>query len=342
MHTAQATYQVSGKMSWDKHVAASPWGHFLQSWAWGEFREKNGWRVQRYSVDGASAQVLWRPTPFGYSGYVPRGPAADLSSPYCADLWEAIHASARRMRALFLRVEPNAASGEALLAQGFRRVHPCLQPEATLVVNLEPDLTSVRARMRPKTRYNIGLAQRRGVAVRSAEAHELPAFYALLQETAKRDRFYVRPLSYYKDVQEAFGDDAILLLAEHEGSLLGGIVVVAFGGGATYLYGASSSHHRNLMPTYLLQWEGMAWASKRGCREYDLWGIPKEGPGDESERREEDGLWGVYRFKQGFGGDHIQYAGAFDYQYKPLQYRLWQRIVPLVQRLLSIRADIER
>ena len=196
--------------------------------------------------------------------------------------------------------------------------------------------------MKPKTRYNIGLAQRRGVLVRAAGATDLSDFYALLEETAKRDRFYIRPLSYYADVLEAFGDDAALLVAEHDGQLLAGVIIVAFGRQAAYLYGASSGEQRNLMPTYLLQWEGMAWASKRGCRQYDLWGIPKEALADGGHEGREDGLWGVYRFKQGFGGEPVGYAGAFDYVYAPLHYQLWQRLVPLAQRFLGLRADVAR
>jgi lipid II:glycine glycyltransferase (peptidoglycan interpeptide bridge formation enzyme) len=198
--------------------------------------------------------------------------------------------------------------------------------------------------MKPKTRYNIGLAERRGVTVDAAGLVDLPAFYTLLEETAKRDRFYIRPIEYYAEVLEAFGADATLLLAKYDGTLLGGIVVVTFGDEATYLYGASSNEHRNLMPTYLLQWQGMMWAMGRGCSRYDLWGIPKEAADDSGENDDErvDGLWGVYRFKQGFGGRRVSYAGAFDYVYAPLRYNVMRRLVPLAQRFLGLRADFGR
>jgi lipid II:glycine glycyltransferase (peptidoglycan interpeptide bridge formation enzyme) len=196
--------------------------------------------------------------------------------------------------------------------------------------------------MKAKTRYNVGLAERRGVTVYLGTTAELPAFYALLEATAKRDRFYIRPIGYYADVLEAFGSDAALLLAEYEGELLGGIVVVAFGAEATYLYGASSNEHRNLMPTYFLQWRGMIWARERGCRRYDLWGIPKDAAAESEPDEGEGGLWGVYRFKQGFGGEKLSYAGAFDYVYSPVRYGLMRRFTPLAQRFFGLRVDIGR
>ncbi len=349
MPVAPVNHLVQDQALWDSQVAGSPWGHFLQSWRWGVFKEEGGWRAERFSIAGdTSAQVLWRHTPMGQSGYIPRGPAADLASPACTDLWTAIHQAARARRAVFLRVEPNAPVAP-IAAQGFREGVTCLQPEASLIIDLQPGMSAASARMKPKTRYNIGLARRRGVLVRRGGAADLPRFFALLRETAQRDHFYIRPFAYYRQFLDAFADQAVLLLAEHDGLLLGGIIVVAFGAEATYLYGASSNERRNLMAPYLLQWEGMAWAAARGCQRYDLWGIPLESlsaetdadataglaAGEESTR----GMWGVYRFKRGFGGQAVRYAGAFDYVYAPLRYLLWQRFVPLAQRLLALRAD---
>ncbi len=114
-------------------------------------------------------------------------------------------------------------------------------------------------------------------------------------------------------------------IAEHQGRLLAGLMVFAFGGKAWYLYGASADDGRELMPNYLLQWEAMRWAQAQGAQTYDLWGVP-----DEDEQTLEtqftqrsDGLWGVYRFKRGFGGRLVRVAGAWDWVYAPLQYRLY-------------------
>jgi len=353
MSVAPTNYLVQDQALWDSQVARSPWGHFLQSWRWGLFKEEGGWQAERFSIAGdAKAQVLWRHTPLGQWGYIPRGPAADLAGPACAELWKAIHQAARARGAAFLRVEPNTPDADPIIAQGFRAGVPCLQPQASLIIDLQPGMSAAGARMKPKTRYNIGLARRRGVVVRRGGSDDLPQFFALLRATAQRDRFYIRPFAYYRQFLEAFADHAVLLLAEHDGLLLGGIVVVAFGAEATYLYGASSNERRNLMAPYLLQWEGMAWAVARGCQRYDLWGIPPESISEQGEVEATDGppigeagrgdMWGVYRFKRGFGGEAVRYAGAFDYVYAPLRYLLWQRFVPLAQRLLALRADAAR
>jgi len=118
-----------------------------------------------------------------------------------------------------------------------------------------------------------------------------------------------------------------LLLAEYEGKLIAGVMVFAWGDKAWYMYGASSDAHRDRMPNYLLQWQAMLWAKSRGCRTYDLWGIP-----DEDEETLEahflerhDGLWGVYRFKRGFGGRVLRYVGAWDQVYRPVLYWLYRR-----------------
>jgi len=184
--------------------------------------------------------------------------------------------------------------------------------------------------MKQKTRYNVRLAARRGVTVRAGGEADLPAFYRLMTETAERDEFGIHTRAYYEAAHHLFvPDHGRLLLAEYEGQLLAALVVFAFGGGAVYMYGASSDEQRNLMPTYLLQWEAMRWARERGCHTYDLWGVP-----DEDEPTLEatftgrsDGLWGVYRFKRGFGGRLVRTAGAWDLVYAPLRYRLYELAV---------------
>jgi lipid II:glycine glycyltransferase (peptidoglycan interpeptide bridge formation enzyme) len=130
-------------------------------------------------------------------------------------------------------------------------------------------------------------------------------------------------------------------VAEFEGQIIAGVMVFAYGPESAYLYGASSDEHRREMPTYLLQWQAMLWAKEQGARWYDLWGIP-ENIGEEEtthdnqnleQKNIRDGLWGVYRFKQGFGGEVVRYAGTYDLVYNRAMYLLWQRM----QRLRAVR-----
>jgi lipid II:glycine glycyltransferase (peptidoglycan interpeptide bridge formation enzyme) len=201
--------------------------------------------------------------------------------------------------------------------------------------------------MKQKTRYNIRLAARKGITVRPGSEGDLPAFYELMQVTAERDDFAIHSRAYYEAAHRLFAhsSDGIgaargrLLLAEYEGRLLAGVMVMALGKTACYMYGASASELRELMPTYLLQWEAMLWARDQGCREYDLWGVPDEDEAALEARFQErhDGLWGVYRFKRGFGGRLVRSIGAWDLVYAPVRYRVYMLAIAVRERAILSR-----
>jgi peptidoglycan pentaglycine glycine transferase (the first glycine) len=379
-----ATVEERGR--WDAFVAEAPTGHILQSWAWGEFKARFGWQAVRLVAEQAGevvagAQVLFRRLPLFGLAYVPRGPMVDPSAAAAPALFAALHREARRRRAIFLKIEPNLPEdvAVALTGLGFHPGAERVQPCTTIVVDLAPDLETIAARQKPKWRYNIGLAARRGVTVRQGSAADLAIFYELLRQTGQRDRFAIHSLAYYQEFFRHLGQQAHLFLAEYQGRLLAGIVITVFGRQAIYMYGASSSEQRNLMPNHLLQWEAMKWAKAQGCTAYDLWGIPDEvssskfqvsgstsdeehetwnmkrgtglevssskfqAPSSKAEAVEREtwnvehgtGLWGVYRFKQGFGGQVRRYAGAFDYVYFPALYRLWTQLLPRYRGLAA-------
>ena len=337
---------------WNAWVGGSPSGHLLQSYEWGECKRELGWQVERLAlIDGAAcqaaAQILWRSTPLGPVAYLPRGPVLATPDPAGRDrLLACLHQRLRQRRAIFLRIEPNQSESLGLGEIGFVRAPGTVQADVTIHVDLRPDLECLLAAAKPKTRYNIRLAQRRGVQVTIGTYGDLPAFYALLSETSRRDGFFIRPLSYYQRVFATLGDKVRLLLAYHDGELLAAAFITVFGSEAIYLYGASSSERRHLMPTYLIQWEAMKLAKGLGCVRYDFWGIPAEvdpttgrptvGSGNLADLGETgNGLWGVYRFKQGFGGRIVAYDGAWDYIYSPLRYRIWSSLLPAVRRSCS-------
>ncbi len=343
MSSAVQYYGQADGAAWDRLVAATPGGHLLQSWAWGELKARFGWRVRRVAVAGAGAQVLFRSLPGGLGSlaYVPRGPVAGFDDEAALRaLLAAIRPLARQERAFCLKVEPNQEDNPALAdrlrALGFRPSEQAIQPRRTLLVDLEAGPEEWLGRMKQKTRYNLRLAVRKGVTVRPGDEADLPAFYRLMQATAARDRFAVHSQDYYAAAHRLFvpSGRGRLFLAEHEGQLLAGLMAFAFGDTALYLYGASADEGRHLMPTYLLQWEAMRWAREQGCRAYDLWGVPDE----EEETLEagfstrRDGLWGVYRFKRGFGGRLVRTLGAWDLVYAPLRYRLYRMAVQWLKR----------
>jgi len=143
-----------------------------------------------------------------------------------------------------------------------------------------------------------------------------------MQTTGQRKAFGVHEPAYYRAFWQHFAPagHAALFLAEFQGEVLAGVMVAQLGDKAYYFYGASGNKHRNLMPSHLLQWEAMRWAKARGCTAYDLWGIPDEvGQNPEAEIPDPpSGMWGVWRFKRGFGGKIVRYIGAWDKAYYPL------------------------
>ncbi|MCK6629377.1 MAG: peptidoglycan bridge formation glycyltransferase FemA/FemB family protein [Anaerolineae bacterium] len=350
------TFQPS--TAWDSHLLSRR-GHLLQSWAWGDLKSRFGWSAVRVQtqVGEATAQILFRRLPLGLTlAYVPKGPLVDWTdSEQCRALFSLIHAEAKKRRAILLKVEPDVwandprpVAGATPLSLGGRGVggegRPALrflqtsgfrpadsiQPHTSLIIDLSGDETTILAAMKQKTRYNIRLAEKKGVVVRVGNAADVGIFYQLALVTAARDGFGVHSLDYYQAAYSLFAPDrCALLIAEFQGHPLAALLVFSFGQEAYYFYGASANEHRNLMAPYLLQWAAMRWAKNQGCFRYDLWGIPDAGPATleaEFEQRHE-GLWGVYRFKRGFGGQWVQSLGAFDYVYNPLLYQIykWRR-----------------
>ena len=337
---------IANQMVWDRFVANCPTGHLLQTWAWGELKARYGWQAMRLALSQGDqivggAQVLLRALPGGrHVAYVPKGPLVDWQdAAQVRTLLDELHELCRTRRCVLLKIEPPledmASTRDAIARHGFRPDAPTVQPPRTILVDVSSAEETILAAMKQKTRYNIRLAARKEVVVRVGGADDLPAFYDLMQTTGRRDGFGTHSPDYYRLAFDLFSPEhAALLMAHVAGKPVAGLMVFAHGSTAYYLFGASSDAHRERMPSYLLQWEAMRWARSRGCHVYDLWGIPDtdeellEARVAAADTRAE-GLWGVYRFKRGFGGRVSRSIGAFDYVYsRPLYqaYRLWTRV----------------
>lgn len=311
--------------AWDTFLAQYPQAHLLQTGHWGQLKSEFGWETAHVSNGQTGAQVLFRKLPLGFTiAYIPRGPVGEDLPGLLPDLDRVCH----RHRAIVLKIEPDGWEGETgdEPPDGFQPSAHSIQPPRTIAIDLRGDDDQLLGRMKQKTRYNIKLGQRKGVVVR--ESGDLETFNRLMETTGERDAFGVHSPEYYRRVYELFKPRELceLLIAEAEGQPLAALMVFARGDRAWYFYGASSNDYRNLMPTYVLQWEALRWAKRRGCTEYDLWGIPDEDEGTlEAEfSGRSDGLWGVYRFKRGFGGEVKRTAGPWDRVYNPLMYRLYK------------------
>jgi lipid II:glycine glycyltransferase (peptidoglycan interpeptide bridge formation enzyme) len=315
---------------WNKFLRYHPDAHILQTGEWGELKSAFGWEPVRIIVDdGPGVQILFRRLPLGLTlAYLPKPVGSAQSSVFSEQFWAEIDAVCKKRRAVFFKVEFDIwndsplPKGEGL---GVRVSTHNIQPPRTIVVDLNGTEDDILARMKQKTRYNIRLAAKKGVTVRPWD--DLPAFHQMMLVTGGRDEFGVHSLEYYQRAYELFHPTGMaeLLVAEHEGIPLAALMVFTHGKRAWYVYGASNDRERNRMPTYLLQWEAMRWARAKGAEEYDLWGVP-----DADEETLEahftergDGLWGVYRFKRGFGGELKRAAQAMDRVYNPLLYKLY-------------------
>jgi lipid II:glycine glycyltransferase (peptidoglycan interpeptide bridge formation enzyme) len=221
---------------------------------------------------------------------------------------------------------------EALRDRGWRLSSEQIQFPNTLLIDLRPGEDELLASMKAKTRYNVRLAGRREVRVRVGGSDALPLFYEMYAETSRRDDFIIRPFAYYQDAWGAFIEAglACLFVAEYEGEPLAGLIAFRFGQRAWYMYGASTGKHRNLMPNHLLQWEAIRWARSEGCIVYDMWGAP-------DVLSEDDPMWGVYRFKEGFGGQFVRHIGAYDYPVSRPLYWVYTVLMPRYLDLLRAR-----
>jgi peptidoglycan pentaglycine glycine transferase (the first glycine) len=343
---------------WDDFLAQHPEAHLLQTSGWGSLKRAFGWQAVHLAVDNPSgdrigAQVLFRHLPFGRTlAYLPKGPVGGSSSDRLKDwrnLWRAIDAVCRERKAIFLKVEPDIWEGTGIgvldvipeaynfpaymdpgktVPTGFQLTKQTIQPPRTILVDLKGEETDLLARMKQKTRYNIRLAIKKGVIVQPS--NDLDIFHRLAKITAQRDGFGVHSRNYYQQVYKIFHPrgQCELLLAVYKDTPLAALLVFAHRRRAWYFYGASSDEYRQLMPNYLVQWEAMRWARECGCIQYDLWGVPdaEEDVLEVNFNRRSDGLWGVYRFKRGFGGQVRRACGPWERVYNPsayAMYRLW-------------------
>ena len=317
-------------LEWQAYVSAHPEMHLLQTGEWGELKAAFGWQAARIINGEVGAQVLFRKLPLGFSvGYIPKPSFADQAGSNPKSFWGEVDSICKQHHAIFCKLEPDRWENETpmLTTESWARSEYNIQPPRTIVVDLQGSEDEILARMKQKCRYNIRLAEKKGVSVRAWD--DLDSFHKMLQITGGRDGFGVHSEEYYQRAYQLFQPvgKCELLVAEFEGAALAALMVFANGSRAWYVYGASTDEERNRMPTYLLQWEAMRWARARGCREYDLWGVPDK---DEAEleanfENRHDGLWGVYRYKRGFGGEIKRAAQALDRVYIPWLYQLYLR-----------------
>lgn len=318
-----------GEAELNQFITAQPYSVYLQSWQWGEFQRGLGRSVQRriWQRDNAivaAATLIHQPLPItrGY-GYVPKGPVVAGGLWHDQELWQSLTQWLREQNAengfIFTQIEPpreDAAMSTQLSAFGWIKA-PATQPVATQVIDLSLSEADLLAAMHSKTRYNIRLAERKGVTISWHGSEQLPAFWRLATETNRRESIRGFPLAYYEKMMAAFGQAAQLVVATYSGKPVAINLIITIGDTVTYAHGASADADRNVMAPHLLQGETIRWAKAHRYRYYDFRGIA---PHDDPQHR-----WaGITRFKKGFGGLSVLHIGAFDLVNRSLWYRLYR------------------
>ncbi|MBN2652830.1 MAG: peptidoglycan bridge formation glycyltransferase FemA/FemB family protein [Spirochaetales bacterium] len=292
--------------------------NFLQSQFWAEVKKRYGWNSLFLQVEEKEETILFlykRIFKFFYMVYSGRPNLEGFTDKELKELNTFLKKQIKG-KILFIRYDLKVVKDFNLK---LKKASSDIQVPNTVVIykNEEENLL---AAMKSKTRYNIRLAEKKGVTVREAAIEELDRWYSLYETTAKRDKIAIHSFEYYRDVinlANESGSCAKIYFAEHEGSLLAGIIVLLHGKEAVYLYGASSNEKRNLMPAYKLQWVAISESFKAGAESYDMFGIPASDNPD-------DPMHGLYRFKTGFGGEIENYLGCYDFTPSPILYSLFR------------------
>lgn len=294
-------------------------GGFLQSEHWMTFQKAVGRNVEVVENEGDRALMVEYKLPVvGSYFFVPRGPIIQVKSLKLKvqSLLERMICVASDAGCGWIRIEPQSddewqAIKDCLEGRyGIVKSKKNHEPAQTLMLDLSKPEDGLLSDMKQKTRYNIRLAEKRGVDIfTSCAPKDIETFCEMVEETARRDRVIAHPRSYYIKMLETVPEEALkLYLARFEEKIIAGALITYAGGVATYQHGASSNEHRNVMAPYLLQWRAIQDAKNRGYNKYDFGGLRLE------EKNELTSWKGITRFKLGFcpQGGVVNFPGCYD------------------------------
>lgn len=348
--------RIDQREKWNTILRGLPYAHVLQTWEWGEFKQQTtGWTPERFAYQDSSkgyraaASVLTRHIgPFAVM-YVPKGPALEYSDPALVEMvLDHLQKLAKKRHVIWLKIDPDLPLGTGIPGAADHPEHPDPDGQAlknllerrgwrfsadqvqfrnTFIHDLSSSEDALLAGMNQSTRRKIRQAEKAGVVVREADLRntDLQTLYDLYVMTGERQGFTTRPLDYYKTAWQAFGQAGLAygLLAEVENRAVAGLILFHFGRKVWYFYGMSSNQQRDAQPNYALQWAALRWAKSQGYALYDWWGAPNQF--DES-----DPMWGVFRFKEGFGGQVVRHIGAWDFVAYPFLYQVYEKVIPRI------------
>lgn len=334
-------------------IAWYEWGDLLQSYEWGELKSKSGWiPIRVIGEDNGeikiAASILKKPLP--KTGkcifYIPRGFTCDThDKALVANFTNYLKSLAKKHSAILIKIDPpieisDTVSIKNITDNGFLPIKDTgfggTQPKCVMQLDTNKSLDEIIASFKPKWRYNIKLAEKKGVVVKTeCTKEDLPVFYEILKETCKRDGFLVRGYEYFENMWDLLIDKGYIkvFLTYYEDTPLTGSLCYLWGDKAMYTYGASSNEYRNLMPNHLMQWEMIKWAHENNCKWYDFRGVSPKKEIDESDK-----LSGLNRFKEGFNPRFVEYIGEYDLPINKLWYNIWVKVLPKAKAFLKKKA----
>lgn len=330
-------FEIKNKEEYNKYIADQKYSQFSQSWEWGDFQTSVGFPIFRYGIrdNGKlifATTVIKKSLPRGKAYfYLPRVGIEFLKKEEVNFFFLQIKEKAKKENIIFLRFEP-CSDFQSSDFINFRFIKTLdVQPSRTVILDLNRSEDEILKAMHQKTRYNIRLAKKKGVVVEELKKDNFEEFWELMRITGERDGFRLHGKEYYEKMIDLNHESRIenyelnikIFVARYEGKILAANIVSFFGDMVTYVHGASSNEHRNLMAPYLLQWEVIKKAKDIGFVYYDFHGI------------DEDKWPGVTRFKKGFRGEEIEYPGAFDLVFNKLWYNVYKIVRLLMRRIRS-------
>ena len=309
---------------YEAFIQNHPKGHFAQSILWAKQKPMWTWKaIVSRGPDGkikGSMAVLIRkiasPLPFTMM-YACRGPVTDLDDrETLADLVDGAKKLAKKYHSYVIKIDPDVPSEETeyrkiledlgFVLTGGGATFDAIQPQYVFRLNTEGKTSEeLLAALSQSTRRKVRTGAKKGVETKICGKEAVPDFARLMLTTGVRDGFVTRDAQYFSDMLDNLGEHCRLYMAYYEGQAIAGTLAIWYGDKVWYLYGASANEHRNLMPNYMLQWNMIEWACEKGCRLYDFRGVP-------GRVGEDHPLYGLYKFKLGFGGDYVEFVGEMD------------------------------
>lgn len=299
--------------------------HPLQSHLWGEFRKKTGVRI----VEKDNLLISIHPIPYSnYTiGYLPKGPDIDNL------LLKTLERIGKEFKCIFIQIEPNIEKNNKNYKFNhlYKSSHP-LFTKYTFILDITKSEEDLLRNMHPKTRYNIKLAEKKGVVVKEDNSDKAFSEYLkLTDETTKRQNFYAHNRRYHELMWQTLNPKvskrgeltAHLLKADYEGKTLAAWILFVLDDTLYYPYGASSSKNRETMASNLLMWEAIKFGKKLGLKRFDMWGALSDNPDSK------DPWYGFHKFKQGYGAKHTEFIGSFDFvmnEYLYVVYKILNRL----------------